>query len=242
MIELVQLSKWYGQFRVLVDCSLAVTTGEVVVVCGPSGSGKSTLLRIINGLEKFQSGELVLGDVHISPTMDFPRLWRARIAMVFQHFELFPHMTVIQNLTIGPMRVLKYGREQADASAAQQLERVGLLAKRDAYPWQLSGGQKQRVAIARALAMEPRAILFDEPTSALDPEMVHEVPEVIEELAREGTTMIVVSHEMGFARRVAKRIVFMNQGRIEDDCSPDEFFASASSERSRAFLARILPA
>ena len=242
MIEMKHLSKWYGSFRVLDDCSLSVKKGEVVVVCGPSGSGKSTLIKTVNALEPFQQGELVVDGIAVhDPKTNLPAL-RALVGMVFQHFELFPHLSVMQNLTLAQVRVL--GRNQQDAAArgAQLLERVGLSVQRDKFPAQLSGGQQQRVAIARALAMDPVVMLFDEPTSALDPEMVGEVLEVMVKLADDGMTMMCVTHEMGFARRVAQRVVFMDQGRILEDCSSKEFFGEPAARvpRAQEFLARVL--
>ena len=240
MISLRNVSKWYGSFQVLTDCSTEVAKGEVVVVCGPSGSGKSTLIKCVNALEPFQKGEIYVDRVPVhDPKTDLPKL-RSRVGMVFQHFELFPHMTVTQNLTLGQIKVL--GRSEAEArdKALKLLERVGLSAHKDKYPAQLSGGQQQRVAIARALSMDPIAMLFDEPTSALDPEMINEVLDVMVELAREGMTMMCVTHEMGFARTVAHRVVFMDQGHIVEDCTRDEFFGQPRSERAQAFLSKIL--
>ncbi len=242
MISMKNLSKWYGEFQVLADCSTEVGKGEVVVVCGPSGSGKSTLIKTVNALEPFQRGELFVDGIPVhDPATKLPAL-RARVGMVFQHFELFPHLSVMQNLTLAQVRVL--GRDPADAArrGAALLERVGLAAQRDKFPAQLSGGQQQRVAIARALAMDPVVMLFDEPTSALDPEMVGEVLEVMVQLADEGMTMMCVTHEMGFARRVADRVIFMDRGRILEDCSSAEFFGDASARvpRAQEFLARVL--
>jgi glutamate/aspartate transport system ATP-binding protein len=240
MIEIRNLSKWYGAFQVLKDCTTRVTKGEVVVVCGPSGSGKSTLIKCVNGLEPFQAGEVLVDGVSVGdPRTDLPKL-RARIGMVFQNFELFPHMTVLDNINLAQIRVL--GRELAAASerSHQLLRRVGLEAQADKHPGQLSGGQQQRVAIARALAMDPIAMLFDEPTSALDPEMINEVLDVMIGLAREGMTMMVVTHEMGFARQVANRVIFMDEGRIVEDTTTDAFFTAAHSERARQFLSKIL--
>ncbi len=242
MITMQHLSKWYGSFRVLDDCTTTVNKGEVVVVCGPSGSGKSTLIKTVNALEPFQQGELVVdGSALHDPKTRLARL-RARVGMVFQHFELFPHLSVMQNLTLAQQKVL--GRSHADALArgVRLLERVGLVAQRDKFPAQLSGGQQQRVAIARALAMDPVVMLFDEPTSALDPEMVGEVLEVMVQLAEEGMTMMCVTHEMGFARRVADRVIFMDQGRILEDCRSAEFFGDPSARvpRAQEFLARVL--
>jgi len=240
MIELAKVSKWYGSFQVLTDCTTRVDKGEVVVICGPSGSGKSTLIKCVNGLEPFQKGEIRVDGVSVGAAgTDLPRL-RSRIGMVFQNFELFPHMKVMDNLAVGQVKVLKRSRDEAVARGLQYLQRVGLEAHRDKYPGQLSGGQQQRVAIARALCMDPIAMLFDEPTSALDPEMINEVLDVMVELAREGMTMMCVTHEMGFARTVAHRVVFMDQGHIVEDCTRDEFFGQPRSERAQAFLSKIL--
>jgi glutamate/aspartate transport system ATP-binding protein len=241
MIEISHVNKWYSPtFQVLTDCTTSVTKGEVVVVCGPSGSGKSTLIKCVNGLEPFQKGEITVDGVSVGdPKTNLPKL-RSRVGMVFQHFELFPHMTVMQNLTLGQTKVLGRSEEEARAKGLKLLERVGLAAHQDKYPGQLSGGQQQRVAIARALSMDPIAMLFDEPTSALDPEMINEVLDVMVELAREGMTMMVVTHEMGFARKVAHRVVFMDQGRIVEDASKDDFFGKPRSERAQVFLSKIL--
>ena len=240
MIEIRNVSKWYGSFQVLSDCSTQVRKGEVVVVCGPSGSGKSTLIKCVNGLEFFQKGEIVVDGVSVGAAgTDLPKL-RSRIGMVFQNFELFPHMTVMRNLTLAQEKVL--GRKPTDAEnkGLVLLERVGLANQRSKYPGQLSGGQQQRVAIARALAMDPIAMLFDEPTSALDPEMINEVLDVMVELAREGMTMMVVTHEMGFARKVAHRVIFMDHGEIVEDANKEAFFGSPRSERAQQFLSKIL--
>jgi glutamate/aspartate transport system ATP-binding protein len=240
MIELSSVSKWYGSFQVLTDCSTRVEKGEVVVICGPSGSGKSTLIKCVNGLEPFQKGEIHVDGVSVGGARtNLPKL-RSRIGMVFQNFELFPHMKVVDNLVIGQVKVLKRSREEALEHGLKYLERVGLSAHRDKYPGQLSGGQQQRVAIARALSMDPIAMLFDEPTSALDPEMISEVLDVMVDLARDGMTMMCVTHEMGFARTVAHRVVFMDQGLIVEDCTRDEFFGQPRSERAQAFLSKIL--
>ena len=240
MISMKNVSKWYGAFQVLAECSTEVSKGEVVVVCGPSGSGKSTLIKTVNGLEPFQKGEIIVDGISVgAPNTNLPKL-RARIGMVFQNFELFPHMTVIQNLTLGQVKVLGRSPEQARAKALKLLERVGLSDQKDKYPGQLSGGQQQRVAIARALSMDPIAMLFDEPTSALDPEMINEVLDVMVELAREGMTMMVVTHEMGFARKVAHRVIFMDGGRIVEDAKKEEFFGTPRSERAQVFLSKIL--
>ncbi|KQQ33132.1 hypothetical protein ASF61_13540 [Duganella sp. Leaf126] len=240
MIVISNLSKWYGRFQVLADCSTAVAKGDVVVICGPSGSGKSTLIKTVNGLEPFQQGRITVDGVAVGdPRTDLPAL-RARIGMVFQNFELFPHLTVRQNLTLGQVRVLGRSEDEAVARGLHYLDRVGLLAQQDKFPGQLSGGQQQRVAIARALSMDPIAMLFDEPTSALDPEMINEVLDVMVGLAQEGMTMMVVTHEMGFARKVANRVLFMDQGRIVEDCSSEAFFTTPRSERARAFLGRVI--
>ena len=240
MISLKNVSKWYGAFQVLDDCSTEVKKGEVVVVCGPSGSGKSTLIKTVNGLETFQHGEIVVDGVSVgAPQTNLPKL-RARVGMVFQHFELFPHLSIIENLTLAQLKVLGRSRQEALAKGATLLERVGLSAHADKFPAQLSGGQQQRVAIARALSMDPIAMLFDEPTSALDPEMINEVLDVMVGLAQEGMTMMVVTHEMGFARKVANRVIFMDKGLVVEDCKKDDFFASPRSERARDFLAKII--
>ena len=240
MIDLRGVSKWYGPFQVLKDCTTKVAKGEVVVVCGPSGSGKSTLIKAVNGLEPFQKGEIVVNGISVGdPKTNLPKL-RAHIGMVFQNFELFPHMSITENLTIGQVKVLGRTKEQAVEKGMKLLDRVGLLSQKDKYPGQLSGGQQQRVAIARALSMDPIAMLFDEPTSALDPEMINEVLDVMVQLASEGMTMMVVTHEMGFARKVAHRVVFMDHGQIVEDCTKEEFFGSPRSERSQAFLSKIL--
>jgi len=240
VISIRGLGKSYGGIPVLVDCSLEVARGEVVVVCGPSGSGKSTLVKCVNGLERFERGTVLVDGVSVGdPKTDLPRL-RARVGMVFQHFELFPHLSVMQNLALG--QVLALGRTESAARerSLALLERVGLAAHAEKFPAQLSGGQQQRVAIARALAMDPVAMLFDEPTSALDPEAIHEVLAVMVELAHEGMTMMVVTHEMGFAREVAHRVAFMDAGRIVEDAPQAEFFAAPRSARAQAFLARVL--
>jgi glutamate/aspartate transport system ATP-binding protein len=240
MIEIDSVSKWYGSFQVLSECSTRVARGDVVVVCGPSGSGKSTLIKTVNGLEPFQQGRVSVDGTPVGdPKTNLSKL-RARIGMVFQNFELFPHLSVRENLTLAQVKVLGRGIEEATENGLKYLDRVGLLAHQDKYPSRLSGGQQQRVAIARALAMDPVAMLFDEPTSALDPEMINEVLDVMVGLAQEGMTMMVVTHEMGFARKVADRIVFMDHGRIVEDSPKDEFFTAPSSERAREFLARII--
>ncbi len=240
MISIQNVSKFYGSFQVLTDCSTEVSKGEVIVVCGPSGSGKSTLIKCVNGLEPFQAGSITVDGVSVGdPKTNLPKL-RSRVGMVFQHFELFPHMSITDNLAIAQVKVLGRSREQAMDKGLKLLDRVGLKAHAGKFPGQLSGGQQQRVAIARALAMDPICMLFDEPTSALDPEMINEVLDVMVELAREGMTMMCVTHEMGFARKVANRVIFMDQGRIVEDDSKDAFFGSPRSERARQFLARIL--
>jgi glutamate/aspartate transport system ATP-binding protein len=240
MIEIDSVSKWYGSFQVLSECSTRVGRGDVVVVCGPSGSGKSTLIKTVNGLEPFQQGAVRVDGIAVGdPKTDLPRL-RAKIGMVFQNFELFPHLSVRENLTLAQVKVLGRSLDEATANGLRYLDRVGLAAHQDKFPSQLSGGQQQRVAIARALAMDPIAMLFDEPTSALDPEMIGEVLDVMVNLAQDGMTMMVVTHEMGFARKVADRIVFMDHGRIVEDTPKEEFFSAPRSERAREFLARII--
>ena len=240
MISIKNVNKWYGDFQVLTDCSTEVAKGEVVVVCGPSGSGKSTLIKTVNALEPFQKGTITVDGVSVGdPKTNLPKL-RSRVGMVFQHFELFPHMTVTQNLMLGQVKVLGRSEEEARQKGLKLLERVDLSAHKDKYPGQLSGGQQQRVAIARALSMDPIAMLFDEPTSALDPEMINEVLDVMVELAREGMTMMVVTHEMGFARKVAHRVIFMDGGRIVEDATKKEFFGKPRSERAQQFLSKIL--
>ena len=240
MIELKNVSKWYDDFQVLDDCSTQVEKGEVVVVCGPSGSGKSTLIKCVNGLEPFQKGEVFVDAISVGDKeTDLPKL-RASIGMVFQNFELFPHISVAENIKLAQLKVLGRNEDEAGKNALRLLERVGLADQADKHPAQLSGGQQQRVAIARALAMDPIAMLFDEPTSALDPEMINEVLDVMVELAKDGMTMMVVTHEMGFARRVANRVIFMDEGRIEEDCSKDDFFGTTRGERAQTFLSKIL--
>ena len=242
MIQIERVSKWYGSFQVLADCSTRIARGEVVVVCGPSGSGKSTLIKCVNGLEPFQQGSISIDGVSVGdPQVNLNQL-RARVGMVFQHFELFPHLTVEGNLSLALLKVLKRTPEQARERSLQLLERVGMSAHAGKFPSQLSGGQQQRVAIARALAMDPIAMLFDEPTSALDPEMVNEVLDVMVQLAREGMTMMCVTHEMGFARKVANRVIFMDRGSIVEDCATEDFFGdrAARSERAQQFLSKIL--
>ena len=240
MIEFKNVSKWYGDFQVLTDCTTRVNKGEVVVVCGPSGSGKSTLIKCVNALEPFQKGEIIVEGISVGdPKTNLPKL-RARVGMVFQHFELFPHLSITANLALAQQKVLGRGKDEAMDKAMKLLDRVGLKAHAHKFPGQMSGGQQQRVAIARALAMDPIAMLFDEPTSALDPEMVNEVLDVMTELAKEGMTMMCVTHEMGFARRVSDRVIFMDRGHIVEDCTKDEFFGSPRGERAQQFLSKIL--
>jgi glutamate/aspartate transport system ATP-binding protein len=240
MITINKVSKWYQDFQVLKDCSTEIAKGEVVVVCGPSGSGKSTLIKCVNGLEPFQEGTITVAGISVgAPTTDLPKL-RARIGMVFQHFELFPHLTVIRNLALAQIKVLGRSDEESEQRGMRLLERVGLREHAHKYPGQLSGGQQQRVAIARALAMDPIAMLFDEPTSALDPEMINEVLDVMVALATDGMTMMVVTHEMGFAHKVAHRVVFMDKGEIVEDAATAEFFEKPRSERAQVFLSKIL--
>lgn len=240
MIAIENVSKWYGAVRVLEDVSLEVAKGEVVVICGPSGSGKSTLLRCINRLEAIQKGRITVDGISVTDQgTDLNRL-RAEIGIVFQAFNLYPHMTVLRNITIAPMLVRRLSKVEAEATARELLLKVGIPEKALAYPSQLSGGQQQRVAIARALAMKPKIMLFDEPTSALDPEMISEVLDAMTELAREGMTMVVVTHEMGFARKVARRVAFMSEGRVVEVGSPDGFFAQPREARTRQFLSKIL--
>jgi glutamate/aspartate transport system ATP-binding protein len=240
MIEIQNVSKWYGKFQVLTDCSSKVEKGEVVIVCGPSGSGKSTLIKCVNGLEPFQKGEVLVNGTPVGdPKTNLPKL-RSHVGMVFQHFELFPHMTVIENLTVGQIKVLGRTKDEALQKGAALLDRVGLKDFAGKHPGQLSGGQQQRVAIARALAMDPICMLFDEPTSALDPEMIGEVLAVMQDLAQEGMTMMVVSHEMGFARNVAHRVIFMDNGLIVEDTTKQEFFGTPRSPRAQLFLSKIL--
>jgi len=242
MIDIKNVSKWYGTFQVLTDNTTSIQKGEVVVVCGPSGSGKSTLIKTVNALEPFQKGDIVVNGVSISdPKTDLPKL-RSRVGMVFQHFELFPHLTVTENLTLAQIKVLGRSQDDAKVRGLKMLDRVGLMVHKDKYPGQLSGGQQQRVAIARALSMDPVVMLFDEPTSALDPEMVGEVLDVMVLLAKEGMTMMVVTHEMGFAKKVSHRVIFMDAGRIVEDCSREDFFGNpdARSPRAKDFLSKIL--
>ena len=240
MISIDNVSKHYGSFQVLTECTTQVKKGEVIVVCGPSGSGKSTLIKCVNGLEPFQAGTITVNGVSVGdPKTNLSKL-RSHVGMVFQHFELFPHMSITDNLTIAQQKVLGRGKDEATDKGLKLLERVGLKAHAHKFPGQLSGGQQQRVAIARALAMDPICMLFDEPTSALDPEMINEVLDVMVELAQEGMTMMCVTHEMGFARKVANRVIFMDKGQIVEDDSKDAFFGAPRSERARQFLARIL--
>ncbi len=242
MIEINNISKWYGSFQVLTDCSTTIKQGEVVVVCGPSGSGKSTLIKTVNALEPIQKGDITIDGVSIThPSTNLPKL-RSRVGMVFQHFELFPHLSVKDNLTLAQIKVLGRDKNDAMARGLKMLDRVGLSAHKDKFPGQLSGGQQQRVAIARALSMDPIVMLFDEPTSALDPEMVGEVLDVMVNLAQEGMTMMVVTHEMGFAKKVSNRVIFMDAGKIIEDCSKSEFFGNpdARSPRAQDFLSKIL--
>jgi glutamate transport system ATP-binding protein len=239
-IQFAGVNKWFGKLHVLRRIDLSVDTGEVVVVCGPSGSGKSTLIRTVNGLERVQEGDIVvLGDSITRRGVNLPAL-RTRVGMVFQSFNLFPHMTALENIMLAPMKVRRLSRPEAEQSARALLERVGLREKADNYPANLSGGQQQRVAIARALAMQPKIMLFDEPTSALDPEMINEVLDVMTALAREGMTMMCVTHEMGFARRVAHRVVFMDEGQVVEQAKPEEFFTAPQTDRGRQFLSKIL--
>jgi len=240
MIEIETVSKWYGQFRVLTDCTMSVANGEVVVVCGPSGSGKSTLIKCVNGLEPFEHGRITVEGISVGDRKtNLPKL-RSRIGMVFQSFELYPHMSATDNICLAQIKVLRRSREAAEARARELLARVGMNEHADKYPGNLSGGQQQRVAIARALAMDPIAMLFDEPTSALDPEMINEVLDVMVGLAQDGMTMIVVTHEMGFASKVADRVAFMDDGRIVEDTAKDAFFDQPTSDRAKLFLSKIL--
>ncbi|MCR5865755.1 MAG: amino acid ABC transporter ATP-binding protein [Aquincola tertiaricarbonis] len=242
MIDIKNVSKWYGSFQVLTDCTTTIKKGEVVVVCGPSGSGKSTLIKTVNALEPIQKGDIVVDGTSISdPKTDLPKL-RSRVGMVFQHFELFPHLTVTENLTLAQIKVLGRNKDESLKRGLKMLDRVGLSAHKDKFPGQLSGGQQQRVAIARALSMDPIVMLFDEPTSALDPEMVGEVLDVMVQLAHEGMTMMCVTHEMGFAKKVSHRVIFMDAGKIIEDCPSNEFFINpdARSPRAKDFLSKIL--
>lgn len=240
MIHMTDVSKWYGDFRVLTDCTTQVTKGEVVVVCGPSGSGKSTLIKCVNGLEPVQKGTITVDQDEVTAKGANLTSLRSRIGMVFQHFELYPHMSVLENLCLAQEKVLKRGRDEAVSRAEKLLDRVGMSDHSHKYPSQLSGGQQQRIAIARSLAMDPIAMLFDEPTSALDPEMIKEVLDVMVELAQEGMTMMVVTHEMGFARKVADRVIFMDEGAIIEDRPTTDFFDNPDSDRAKDFLSKIL--
>lgn len=241
VIRMENVNKWYGQFHVLRDINLTVASGERIVICGPSGSGKSTLIRCINRLEEHQKGRIVVEDVELTNNLKHIEAIRKDVGMVFQHFNLFPHLTVLENLTLGPVWVLKQSKAQAEASAMKYLERVRIPDQASKYPGQLSGGQQQRVAIARSLCMNPKIMLFDEPTSALDPEMVKEVLDVMVGLAQEtGMTMLCVTHEMGFARKVADRVIFMDQGEIIEENTPDAFFDHPENERTKLFLSQIL--
>ncbi|MBN3734367.1 MULTISPECIES: amino acid ABC transporter ATP-binding protein [Burkholderia] len=240
MISISNVSKWYGPFQVLTDCTTEVRKGEVVVVCGPSGSGKSTLIKTVNGLEPFQQGGILVNGQSVGDRKTNLSKLRSKVGMVFQHFELFPHLSITENLTLAQVKVLGRGKDEANEKGLKLLERVGLKAHAHKFPGQLSGGQQQRVAIARALSMDPVAMLFDEPTSALDPEMINEVLDVMVELAQEGMTMMVVTHEMGFAKKVAHRVIFMDQGAIVEDDRKDDFFSNPKSERAKDFLAKIL--
>ncbi|MBY4868417.1 amino acid ABC transporter ATP-binding protein [Burkholderia anthina] len=240
MISIKNVSKWYGQFQVLTECTTEVKKGEVVVVCGPSGSGKSTLIKTVNGLEPFQQGEILVNGQSVGDKKTNLSKLRSKVGMVFQHFELFPHLSITENLTLAQIKVLGRGKDEANEKGMKLLDRVGLKAHAHKYPGQLSGGQQQRVAIARALSMDPIAMLFDEPTSALDPEMINEVLDVMVELAQEGMTMMVVTHEMGFAKKVAHRVIFMDKGAIVEDDRKDDFFSNPKSERAKDFLAKIL--
>jgi len=240
MIEIKKLNKWFDDFHVLADIDETIERGQTVVICGPSGSGKSTLLRCVNGLEPFQKGEVTVDGISVSdPKTNLYKL-REKIGMVFQRFELYPHMTAMENITLAPLKVRKWPKKKAEMKAMALLERVGIPEKADAYPANLSGGQQQRVAIARSLAMEPDYMMFDEPTSALDPEMINEVLEVMIDLVKEGMTMLVVTHEMGFAREVADEIIFMDKGKIVERGTDEEFFTHPKSERTKAFLSQIL--
>jgi len=242
MIDIKNISKWYGSFQVLTDCTTTISKGDVVVVCGPSGSGKSTLIKTVNALEPIQKGDIVVDGTSISdPKTNLPKL-RSRVGMVFQHFELFPHLSITDNLTLAQIKVLGRSKDDAIKRGMKMLDRVGLSAQKDKFPGQLSGGQQQRVAIARALSMDPIVMLFDEPTSALDPEMVGEVLDVMVGLAQEGMTMMCVTHEMGFAKRVSNKVIFMDAGKIVEDCSSADFFGKPEerSPRAKDFLSKIL--
>lgn len=240
IIEIKNLNKWYGDFHVLKDVNLTINKGEIIVVCGPSGSGKSTLIRCINYLEQFQEGNIIVDGIELVNDVKKIKAIREEVAMVFQHFNLFPHLTILDNLTLAPIWVKKMPRKEAEATAMKYLERVGIANQAHKYPNQLSGGQQQRVAIARSLCKNPKIMLFDEPTSALDPEMVAEVLDVMIELAREDKTMVCVTHEMGFAKKVADRIIFMDAGQIVEENTPEEFFQNPESDRLKLFLEQIL--
>ncbi len=240
MINFINANKWFGDLHVLRDINLNVAPGEVLVVCGPSGSGKSTLIRCINRLEQIQKGELIVDGMNVHDRKTNMTQLRAEIGFIFQQFNLYPHMTALENITLAPMKVRKLKKEEAEKLGQEILERVGLSDKADSYPDQLSGGQQQRVAIARGLCMRPKIMLFDEPTSALDPEMIQEVLDVMIDLAHEGITMVVVTHEMGFAKEVSKRIAFMDEGKLVEVAPPDEFFSNPKSERTKLFLSKIL--
>ena len=241
LIQMINVNKWYGKFHVLRDINLSVASGERIVICGPSGSGKSTLIRCLNRLEEHQQGQIIIDGTELTSDIKDVETIRREVGMVFQHFNLFPHLTVLENLTLGPMWVLKTPKDKAQAQAMKYLERVRIPEQADKYPGQLSGGQQQRVAIARSLCMNPKIMLFDEPTSALDPEMVKEVLDVMVELAEQsGMTMLCVTHEMGFARKVANRVIFMDQGEIIEQNNPEAFFDNPQSERTKLFLSQIL--
>lgn len=240
IIEIKNLNKWYGKFHALKNINLDIKKGEIIVICGPSGSGKSTLIRCINYLEQFQKGDLIVNNVQLIDDAVRIRKIRSKVSMVFQHFNLFPHLSIVDNLTLSPIWVHKKNKKEARDKALNLLERVGIVDQAQKYPNQLSGGQQQRVAIARALCTSPEIILFDEPTSALDPEMISEVLDVMVELAKEGITMVCVTHEMGFAKKVSDRVVFMDDGQIIEENNPDEFFSNPESERLQLFLKQIL--
>ena len=240
MIEFRGVNKWFGSLHVLKNIDLAIKQGEVVVICGPSGSGKSTLIRCINKLESIQGGEIIVDGLSLNDSKTDIHKLRAEVGMVFQHFNLYPHKTVLDNITLAPLKVRMQGKEDVERIAMDLMNKVGIPEKIHSYPAQLSGGQQQRVAIARALAMQPKIMLFDEPTSALDPEMINEVLDVMTNLAREGMTMIVVTHEMGFAKKVSHRIIFMDEGQIIEEGRPETFFIHPKSERTRTFLSKIL--
>ncbi|WP_305841957.1 amino acid ABC transporter ATP-binding protein [Photobacterium leiognathi] len=240
MIQLTDVNKWYGQFHVLKNINLNVKKGEKIVICGPSGSGKSTMIRCINSLEEHQKGQIIVGGTELTDDLKNIELVRKEVGMCFQHFNLFPHLTVLENCTLAPIWVKKMPKKEAEALAMQYLERVQITDQANKFPGQLSGGQQQRVAIARSLYMNPQVMLFDEPTSALDPEMVREVLDVMVELANEGMTMLCVTHEMGFARQVADRVIFMDQGEIIEENNPQDFFDNPKSDRTQLFLSQIL--